>query len=557
MSPFFAYTQTDDSLTLEELAQTEAAQFYVSKQYENALSAFKNLEEQHPSNILIKRYIAKLNDILRQHDQAVEKLKEVLRMNSEDLIARQMLGDIYVKRAQFVDARQEFTVLLQEDPSGDFGRYAQGEIQKIDQLLASSRQQGTMPLSDFMTSEAAQAFSAGDYHAALEGFENLLREYPQDVLLHRFRGVALLRIEKPKEAVIALERALEVDSSNVAAHYYLGEAYAAMKKGEEARREYQWVIAHDEAEYRARAQQSLFYTLGEAFRPKPKKLNLSITAGYEFDTNATFKSNDDNFTTASDQNSGRYLTTIIGSYQVYQKNRFTMLADAFYAQNILNDFPTINTYTPGYGVSMIYAFRVFNKPVFFSLRDGQTFTLLKDKLFVFTNALSARFITSLNTKLRTSLGYTFLVSKYDSSGSFPPLTDRDGFGHLFSFSNTYYFNQARTFYASAGYTFERHDTEGNNFIRNVNGGNLGIHMPLLWRFEGDVDFRFRDSNYLKYGSTPPKRRDDVFTLSVTLSRPLTKHLTLLWNYVFEDSRAKNNLYEYTKHRFGASITYRY
>ena len=144
------------------------------------------------------------------------------------------------------------------------------------------------------------------------------------------------------------------------------------------------------------------------------------------------------------------------------------------------------------------------------------------------------------------------MSEYDNNGTTPGITSRDGFTNTASFLNYYYFNEAKTFYFTTGYDFERADTDGYNYIRNSHSGRIGLHFPLVWKMDLDLSYMIKDSNYIKY-QTPPKRRDDVHTFTAALSRPLNAFLTLSFNYIFEDSRARNNAFEYTKNIIGAKL----
>lgn len=548
----------DEHPTFDELAQTEAARLYVSKQYAKALQEFEKLEAEHPQSALIKRYVAKLYDILRRREEAVQKLQEVISIQSDDFIARQMLADIYVKQGAFDQALKGYQFIYENDHSEKYRPHAEKRINEINamQYASSQRGAGALSIDELIKSEAAQAFTRGEFEKAVTEFDIILQKYPQDSLVHRLKGISFLRLGRYQEAITVLENALAFSPDNAAVHYYLGNTFEAMGQVEKAREEYRWVINRGDAEYKAQAEKAILQTLKPEKRPQ-KRWKLQATAAYEFDTNATYKSNDDNFTQAGDQNSGRYKSLVFGNYNFLKKKRLSFTLDGFYVQNISNDFPRLNTYTFGSGVSGLYTFSVLNRPSAFSIRDGFTYTLLKNKFFLFSNSLLGRFIIQMHPKIRTSISYNFQVNEYDASGLNPDLTDRDGFGHVATFSNTFYMNRAKTFYFSADYYFERHTTEGNNFIRNVNGGELRTHFPIALKFEGDVNFEFKDANYLKYGSTPPKRRDDVFTLTSKLSYPLTDALTLTGSYVFEDSRAKNNLFEYTKHVFGVELGFAY
>ncbi|MSR77842.1 MAG: tetratricopeptide repeat protein [Candidatus Omnitrophica bacterium] len=545
----------EEPISLEEISKTQAAKFFVEKKYQDSLHEFEKMEQQYPQSGIIKRYLASLYNALNQWEKAILKLEEAIQIKKDDLIARQMLGDIYVKQVNFEKAQEQFEMIQQQDdPKGRFGDYARKRLETIQQMTqAGASETGhRMSTQDFMKSEAAQTFAKGDFKKALESLDQLVLEYPEDPLIHRFRGITLMRLNQNKAATEALKEGTRKFPDNVAMHYYLAQVYFSLKKMEEARKEFRWVIEHDEASYRFKAQQGMFMTLGGGKPPKP--WSLGVSQAYEFDTNAIYKPTDEAYRVSADQNSGRYATLFTGTYQAYHKGRWFVTPDLFYAQNIYNDFNNLNNFTPGGGLSGLCAFSLFGKPTFLNLREGGSATYLKRSLYSSANAFSASLISNLNKWFRTNLTYRWTYTNFHSDGSSAVLTNQDGHTHSASILNTVYMNDARTLYGTFGYDYEFADTRGRNYIKSMNGARAGLHFPILEKVEGDFGFVYKNSDYFKYDSAPPKRRDIIYTLTTDLSRPLfwdwmTAHLI----YIFEDSRARNNAYEYFRHVIAAKL----
>lgn len=544
--------------TLEELAQTPAAEAYISKRYLESLKEFKRLEEQHPFNVLIKRYIASLYDSLGEREKAVEKLEEALLFDSEDLVTRQMLGEFYIKQKKFGEAETEFQYVA--DHAENAEKLRAHAVQRVSDLKKIQK----MPLTlegkrlgtqEFMDSAPAKAFAAGRYPQALEGFQSLIELYPEDILLRRFLGMTLTRMKQPEKAIPVFQEALLLDSENAALHYYLGEAYLEKDQKEEARKEFQWVIEHDEASYRVKAQRALFQSLGQgSIQYKQKRWNFTGIGGYEFDTNATYKSRDEDFSSAGDQNSGRYLTTLFGNYRMYEKKSFSVSGDAVYSQALYNDFPNLQTFTFGGGLSALYGFTLFSKPVYFNIRDGMTETLLKNRFYLWSNTLSPSFVFIPHRRINTTLFYRWAYNRYAQkiNTNTPEFFSRTGYANAVGILNTVYFNDKRNFYTTAGYDFEHVSPKGTEYRKNAHGFSLLLHAPLVEKIEAETVFRFKDSDYPK-SFLPLQRRDELFSLTFALSRPLTQNLTLLSYYTYENTKARNNLYEYYKHLFGIQL----
>lgn len=550
--------ENEKELTLEELSKTEAARFFIAKQYPEALEAFQQLEKEQPRNLLIKRYIASLHNSMQNRELAIKKLNEALAIDPKDSLSRQLLGDIYIRQGQLERAEKEFRAM---ETSGDKAseKFATGKVKEIQKIRSAPRTQSgkQMAAQEFMQSMPAQDFAKGKFKEALAGFESLLRTYPEDPLIHRFRGMTFLRLNRAPEAVAAFQEGLVIAPENAALHYYLGQAYVQMKNTELARKEYQWIIAHDKGTYQQRAKQALFETLKGETKPS-KKWTATFNNGYEFDSNATYKSRDSQFSQAGDQNSSRFNSTLFGTYRFYQKKTWFFTADGLYSQSLYTDFPNLQTYTYGAGVSALHLMKFFGKMSYLNIRQGFTQTFLKNKFFVLTNSLSPTYIINWSNRTRVNLGYRFTVSSYENRGSLPDFTDRNGLSNGFSITTTRYFDDANKNYASLGYDFDYDRTRGINYKRTANTGRMELHWGTLpAKLEFNFSFRYKDSRYPNYAFGPPGRWDHQFSLTPSLSRPIYKDILFMTaSYTYEISPARNNAFEYFKHVAGVQVSAR-
>lgn len=549
----------DKDLSLEDLAQTDAAKKFIAQQYDESLGEFQKLEKEYPRNTLIKRYIASLYDVLRRWDKAIAKLQEILDIKEDDFISRQMLGDIYIKQTELDKAEEQFQIIAERSPNTPSGVYAKQKLEEIQHLESAAKTEAgkRMAGQDFMKTAAAQHFSKGKYAEALEGFNQLLQEYPEDLLVRRFRAITIAKLGKMDEAISAFQEALRIAPDNVALHFYQAEAYLQKGQAEEARKEYQWVIAHDETSYRYRAQQALFQTLGRGPAPAQKPWSLSVIQTYDYDTNAAYASRDSLVRSPGDQNSSRFNTTFTGTYRLYQKAKWIFMADALYTQSLYTDFLKLQTYTPGLGLSAIYPFTMGSKPAFFSLREGITQTYLRNKFYVVTNSINASFVFNFHKRLKTTVSHRWSYSEYDNGGATPDTTSRNGFGNTTTLANTWYFNELKTRYGAVTYDYDHVDTLGVDYVKNAHGVKVDLHSPLVEKIEGEVSFRFRDSDYPKFSAGPPNRRDSLYSLTTTLNRPLRSFLVLSTSHTFERVSGENNSYEYWKNLFTVQVTLRY
>ena len=70
--------------------------------------------------------------------------------------------------------------------------------------------------------QARKDLAQGRAAEAKAGFDELLRQYPNDADLHLFRGMSLLRLRDPQAAILSIKRAIAINGAHVDARTLLG-----------------------------------------------------------------------------------------------------------------------------------------------------------------------------------------------------------------------------------------------------------------------------------------------------------------------------------------------
>jgi tetratricopeptide (TPR) repeat protein len=70
--------------------------------------------------------------------------------------------------------------------------------------------------------QARKDLAQGRAAEAKAGFEELLRQYPNDADLHLFLGMSLLRLRDPQAAILSIKRAIAINGAHVDARTLLG-----------------------------------------------------------------------------------------------------------------------------------------------------------------------------------------------------------------------------------------------------------------------------------------------------------------------------------------------
>lgn len=419
----------------------------------------------------------------------------------------------------------------------------------------------TLTPQAFIQSEAGQLVQAKKYKEAVEALEELQKQYPDDILVRRYLGISYSQTGNFEAAVKTFREALQLDPENTAVHFYLGEAYAAWDRREEARSEYEFVRSRDALGRYGETARLKLETLEKAVpvilaAPPVKRWRLETEIGYEYDGNATFASRDPDLRTPEDQNAGRYTLETFATYELFSRGSHFAEAEYGYAQTLYDDnLHSLNTFVNSLALTWTHVPEWSPKPLIFQLRENLSHVILDDKFFVFVQALIPTVIYRPHPRTQISGVYAFTVSEFDDNTSDPEVGSRDGAGHQAIFLNTLYFNEARTLRLVIGYDYKHDKTRGGDFIRDVHGGRVGFHFPILARVEGEVDLHYSHDDRPDYKADTENgpRRDDIWEWTTSLERKLWEKVTLKLFFAYHRAYSKNNSFEYTRPYGGSSI----
>jgi tetratricopeptide (TPR) repeat protein len=100
--------------------------------------------------------------------------------------------------------------------------------------VCSTDKRWEQPCKDLRQGKAAEAKA---------GFEELIRQYPNEADLHLFLGLSLLRLRDPQAAILAIKRAIGINPNHSEAHTLLGYVELEVRGDVDAAiKEYQKVI---------------------------------------------------------------------------------------------------------------------------------------------------------------------------------------------------------------------------------------------------------------------------------------------------------------------------
>ena len=239
-----------ESLSTEELLKTKAGQLFVARQYDEALNEFQGLSAQYPDDLAIQRYIGACYFQMKRSQEAMDTFKKIIQNSPDDFSSHQFLAKLYLNNGDIENAEKEFNFIVENDKSRTFTVFAQSQLEAIKKLrespAANASASGRQISPDqFLTTKAASFFAKAKYADALSELKKMESEYPQDILIKRYQGLALDKLGRFSEAMKVYRAALEIVPDSVAVHYFIAQTTFHLKDYEKTKTELQFVVDND------------------------------------------------------------------------------------------------------------------------------------------------------------------------------------------------------------------------------------------------------------------------------------------------------------------------
>jgi tetratricopeptide (TPR) repeat protein len=193
---------------------------------EQALAKMNTID---PDSVLVHEMSGEIMEGMKNYDGALVEYKKAVEMAPTRAGTHYMLGNVYYQLSAWDAAIEEFEAELRNDPSNCKAEALIGNI-----LLEQRR-------------EDDKALTAVDKALAL---------CPNLSQAHTDRGRALLKLNRPEEAVKDLQIAKQSNPDDTITHFYLAQAYRATGQTEQAKSEMQIFSKLEEARHAATAKRA-------------------------------------------------------------------------------------------------------------------------------------------------------------------------------------------------------------------------------------------------------------------------------------------------------------
>jgi tetratricopeptide (TPR) repeat protein len=209
------------------------------QQYQKAISHFHEGERWDPSTPDLMRNLGMAAAKIGDHREAVRALKVAVNQAPGDQALRSLLAISLFSVGQFADAAASFKMLGETNFADPNLAYAWAySLSRSDQLKQSASvlaKLTTQPLSAEMLVLVGHLYTElGDYNHALDSFRKATQQDPSIKKGHDGAGVALIRMDRPAEAVPELEAELKLNPDDSDAQFQLAYALLQLSKKEQA-----------------------------------------------------------------------------------------------------------------------------------------------------------------------------------------------------------------------------------------------------------------------------------------------------------------------------------
>jgi tetratricopeptide (TPR) repeat protein len=335
---------------------------------------------------------------------------------------------------------------------------------------------------------------AGDYTAALESLNDLLAEQPEVVLLQRLKGVCLIELDRPAEAVDILRQAVQGDPDNEAARFYLAKALAysgCVREAIETLRQLQASFPNSPYAVKAEAVIANLENLLETAEParEAKRWNIYLRLAGECDDNVSARSDEDDDSSSSFRwAASSYLDMRILDQQLDRSFATVGVGLTGYAsRHTKNDFDDYDLNTFGASVYLQKAFSVAKVPASLSLDAGYTWTELGRDTFSTAWNAGTRLDIQWSDYASFRLRYSVADLDFKEDTDWPDFFSRDGQEHNIG-ADQFFFLFDNRLIVGLGYTYRILDTEGSQFESDSHNlsGSVTLRLPYKFVFVGNL-----------------------------------------------------------------------
>ena len=472
-----------------------------------------------------------------EHDylKALDYFRQVVAATPDNPDAQFYLGLTLTRLGEFDAAVAALQKTLQLDPSKQYVHYHLG-------------------LAYFQTAR---------YKDALPQFEQALLDDPEKSATYFYLGAANFHLKHYQKALSFFEQSMSLDPSlTPSAQYYRGQALYALERDEQAQTAFEAAAAADPTTTIGLNSRRYLEALAERSR-EHRLFQMQGVVSYQYDDNVTIGDDD----IISRESDGRMVFAFVGRVLPVNRGPWRLGVEYDLFQSLHFDLDQFNIQSH---TGMVFA-RLKLDRVTLRAASDYTYSTLDNNRFLEAITVQPSATIRVTDQLLTVASFRYRHSNYFNQ-FIPPgendVRDRDGWNVRPGVTQYWIFNQNRS-YAQLGYHFEASRNDGTDWEYNGHQVTLGLHTPLLWGIELDVDGGYQRRDYLHDNSFDAdplsvltsadqhKRKDNRFTASAVLTRKVGPYFILSAGYVHTSNLSNIDFFQYDRNIWTVALTGRY
>ena len=432
-------------------------------------------------------------------------------------------------------------------------------------FLSSSSFAAEISHKEFLSSNFIKSFKSQDYEKALKECDALLKKYPNDPLILRYRAVTLEKLHHDPEAIELYHEILAAHPNDEPARLFLGLAYIREKENHKAAEELHQVVEHSTLpEYRHWAQEQLDRLHSHeisAGKPIEKKPYVVGKTGVTYDSNPLFIPGDKSLSSTKKNPAAIYLFEFSAGYPLRLEKDFRL--DALYIGEQYSHSHGANGVdftSQGFALDAKKRTFIGKRPFLLGSRYDFRANFLRSDLFSIVNRFFVNADTSFWHKTLTNFFARFEVSNYGPDGANPDVSSRDGVREGIGATQYFYTKNRKTFFFIKG-EGDFNQTRGKNFNRDGVLATIGLHTPFLFFHKTDLDMSssFNWGVYPDFASLssldPTQRRDKGWDIYAGVTHHWKPNLATRVFYRFINSDNSNSLLDNKRHLAGLEVVF--
>ena len=410
-----------------------------------------------------------------------------------------------------------------------------------------------IPSKEFLSSDFITHLKKKEYKKAVKASDKLLKKYPEDPLILRYRALTFEKLQRPNEAIKLYQEIISKHPDYVPARLFLGLAYIKQKKSKEGAEQLHWVIQNSRSkEYQQWAQAQLNRVRvkpGKAAKLIKKKIYGVVKVGVAYDSNALLIPDDEVLSTKDPKGSAQYLLDLNVGYPI-RLEKDSRVDIVYIGQQRSHDrgAKQVDFTSQGFAVDAKKRKLIGKRAVLFGSRYDFRANFLRSDLFSIVNRFVLSADTSFWKKTRTHYYARFGILNYGPDGADPDISSRDGVRGGLGLTQYFYTDDLKTFFFIKG-EGNFNQTRGDNSIRQGALARLGFHAPLkfLKKTALDISTGYDWGTYPEFVSAsilePEDRADSRFDVYTGVTYQWKPNVATRIFHRFIDSQNENDYFD--------------